>query len=77
MEETSKLIIEFDSLLDKEKFTNLLQWPDIPKEQLAWLLKGFYAIRLWQYINDKDYEWIASLEWVLELHNLIQGKETQ
>ena len=75
MAELSTLNIKFNELWDGEAFTHLL-WTDIPKEAIAEVLKGFYAYKLWTYINDTNYENIKELEGILELHNLLATGNT-
>lgn len=73
MAEISKLEIKFNALWNETTFTDLL-WTSIPVESIAEVLKGFYAYKLWVYVNDWNYEGIKELEGILELHNLIKGK---
>jgi hypothetical protein len=70
--EMNKLEIKFSDFWDVETFKDVLQ-TDIPADAVMILLKAYYAFKVWEYINNNNYEWIKSLEWVLELHNLVKG----
>ena len=69
--ETPNLSIEFTHLWSKEIFKSYIQ-SGIPKDSIQLCLMHFYTYKMWEYVNAKDYESLEKLEWIIELHNLLQ-----
>lgn len=68
--ENATLRIRFEKMWD---FTSLMEViNDSPKDNLRKVLSAFYEYRLWQLVDSQDYESIAKLEYVMELHNLMK-----
>lgn len=73
MTETSNLEIKFSDFWNEKTFIEVMK-TDIPADSLAAILKAFYAYKIGVYVNDWNYESIRTLEGILELHNLVEGK---
>ena len=52
-----------------EKLKDLLD--DIPKDITKELISTYYSYAAQQHVNDKEYEKISKLEWLVDLYNLL------
>lgn len=69
--ETSTINIEFKDLWSMELFQAYLN--EVPKESFKKTLTAFYSLKLSEYINTCNYEAIAKLEGIMELHNIVDN----
>ena len=63
------MIVDFSSKDLKEQLDSILE--DIPKEAVRKLVSTYYSFAAQEHVNDRKYEEIAKLEWLVDLHNLL------
>lgn len=66
----NKMEIELDNRELDLKLKTLLE--SIPKDSVSELLSTYYSYVAQQYINDKEYDKLQKLEWLIELHSLLR-----
>ena len=68
---TANMKVEFNDKELEKKLEALLE--KIPRDITRDFISTYYSLRAQQHVNDKKYEEIAKLEWLVDLFNLLNG----
>lgn len=67
--ENDIIAVDLSSKDLKKQLDSMLE--DIPKDAVKKLVSTYYSYAAQQHVNDRKYEEIAKLEWLVDLHNLL------